>query len=104
MEAVKQNKFKTDVVNIHSLDKYDFTIPTYQRPYVWGDEQLKKILDDFYQSFKNDPDSIYYIGTFLTKDTEYLSELIDDNNDLQLYGLSLLLLVEFVPNQILFIF
>ena len=69
--------FKT-ISNIDSFkDKYNFTIPTYQRPYVWGDEQLKKLLDDFYKSFKSNPHSLYYISTFLTKEFGELAEVID---------------------------
>lgn len=69
--------FKTDIVNLEMLDKYDFSIPTYQRPYVWGDEQIKKILDDFYHSFSTSPENVYYVGSFLTKEEETNAELID---------------------------
>ncbi|MDN3689054.1 DUF262 domain-containing protein [Cyclobacterium jeungdonense] len=71
------HKFKTDIINLKSLEDFRFTIPTYQRPYVWGDEQLKKLLDNFYLSFRNNPNSIYYISSFLTKEDGALAELID---------------------------
>jgi uncharacterized protein with ParB-like and HNH nuclease domain len=71
------NTFKTEVVSLESLENYNFSIPTYQRPYVWGDEQLKKILDDFYSSFIQSNDSIYYVSTFLTKEDKNHAELID---------------------------
>jgi uncharacterized protein with ParB-like and HNH nuclease domain len=59
------------------VDQYRFTIPTYQRPYVWREEQLKKLLDDFYHAFHNTPDEGYYVSTFLTKETNGIAELID---------------------------
>jgi uncharacterized protein with ParB-like and HNH nuclease domain len=71
------NKFKTEVVSLESLENYNFSIPTYQRPYVWSDEQLKKILDDFYSSFLHSDVSIYYVSTFLTKEENNHAELID---------------------------
>lgn len=77
MEEKDTKKFKTDIVNLCDLDKYNFTIPTYQRPYVWGDEQLSKLLDDFYKSFKTNPDSPYYISTILTKEHNREAEIID---------------------------
>ena len=77
MSANRNNAFSSEIVNLSQLDKYDYTIPTYQRPYVWGDEQLKKLLDDFYKSFTTDPNSAYYISTFLTKEQGDLAELID---------------------------
>lgn len=69
--------FNTRVVNLEDLCRYKFTIPTYQRPYVWGDEHLKKLLDDFYKSFKSVSESKYYISTFLTKEEGNNAELID---------------------------
>ncbi|MDV3858723.1 hypothetical protein CMT88_11545 [Elizabethkingia anophelis] len=69
--------FDTAIVNLESLNSYNFSIPTYQRPYVWGDEQIKKLLDDFYLSFQSSTDAKYYVSTFLTKENGELAELID---------------------------
>ncbi|UOG91440.1 MAG: DUF262 domain-containing HNH endonuclease family protein [Candidatus Thiothrix sulfatifontis] len=73
--------FSTSVVNLEILQKIKFFIPTYQRPYVWGDEQIKKLLEDFYKSFQYNSDGDYYIGTILTKesikDNQLVAELID---------------------------
>lgn len=69
--------FSTTIVNLENLDSYNFSIPTYQRPYVWGDEQIKKLLDDFYLCFKNSTEAEYYVSTFLTKENGYVAELID---------------------------
>ncbi len=72
-----ETKFRTEIVSLESLDDFSFSIPTYQRPYVWGDEQLKKLLDDFYNSYKQSKDSLYYVSTFMTKEEEGHAELID---------------------------
>lgn len=69
--------FDTAIVNLESLNTYNFAIPTYQRPYVWGDEQIKKLLDDFYLSFKSSIDTEYYVSTILIKEKGELVELID---------------------------
>ncbi|BDS12802.1 DUF262 domain-containing protein [Aureispira anguillae] len=69
--------FDTTIVSLETVEAYYFYIPTYQRPYVWGEEQLKKLLDNFHLSFKNNPDSIYYISTFLTREEGDQAELID---------------------------
>lgn len=70
-------KFSTSIVNLEKLQKIRFTIPTYQRPYVWGDEQIKKLLEDFYKSFHHNRNEDYYIGTILTKENGNIAELID---------------------------
>lgn len=74
---MQNNKFETSIVNLASLQNYNFSIPTYQRPYVWQDEQVKKILDDFYKSYQQDKDNTYFIGTILTKEQSNEAELID---------------------------
>ncbi|MEC5165945.1 uncharacterized protein with ParB-like and HNH nuclease domain [Flavobacterium sp. PL11] len=89
------SKFKTEVVSLESLDNYNFSIPTYQRPYVWGDEQLKKMLDDFYSTFQHSKDSIYYVSNFLTKEEENHAELIDGQQ-----RFTTLWLISFVINTI----
>ena len=69
--------FQTSIVNLAELQQFNFTIPTYQRPYVWGDEQIEKLLKDFYKSFQYDKNEDYYIGTILTKENGKEAELID---------------------------
>ncbi|ABG60179.1 DUF262 domain-containing protein [Cytophaga hutchinsonii] len=69
--------FNTSIVNLADLQKFSFTIPTYQRPYVWGDEQIEKLLGDFYKSYQYNKEEDYYIGTILTKENGMKAELID---------------------------
>ncbi|WP_442845307.1 DUF262 domain-containing protein [Leeuwenhoekiella sp. H156] len=93
------NMFKTSIVSLRSLNELGFSIPTYQRPYVWGNEQLKKLLDDFYLSFKNDSDSIYYISSFLTKEEGNIAELIDGQQRFTTLWLISLILSRMCPNS-----
>lgn len=95
------DKFRTDIVNLESLDRFDFSIPTYQRPYVWGDEQLKKLLDDFYQSFNSNSKSIYYVGTFLTKEESDTAELIDGQQRFTTLWLVSLVFSRLAPESII---
>jgi uncharacterized protein with ParB-like and HNH nuclease domain len=74
---MENRKFSTSIVNLEQLQKIKFTIPTYQRPYVWGFEQIKKLLEDFYKSFHHSRNADYYIGTILTKENGIVAELID---------------------------
>jgi uncharacterized protein with ParB-like and HNH nuclease domain len=69
--------FTTEVVNLKALQQYKFSIPTYQRPYVWGDEQITKLITDFYRSFRTPNDKNYYIGTILTDQKDNYADLID---------------------------
>jgi uncharacterized protein with ParB-like and HNH nuclease domain len=42
-----------------------FSIPSYQRPYVWPDEAVLKLFDDINNARKNN-ERHYFIGTVLT--------------------------------------
>ncbi|MBJ2124488.1 DUF262 domain-containing protein [Flavobacterium sp. IB48] len=42
-----------------------FTIPDYQRPYVWGEDQISNLLDDVSHSAVNTPDSQYFLGSLV---------------------------------------
>lgn len=42
-----------------------FRIPEYQRPYVWGDDQINDLLEDISYAAKFNPDSDYFLGSFV---------------------------------------
>jgi len=77
MTPMTSKKFETSIVNLQQLQQFKFVIPTYQRPYVWGDEQIDKFLSDFYKSYQLDYTADYFIGTILTKENGETAELID---------------------------
>lgn len=73
-----QNKlFGTDLINLQKIEKFGFVIPSYQRPYVWSDLEVKKLLIDFQNSFNKNKENNYYLGTILTREDENEAELID---------------------------
>ncbi|MDR1717238.1 MAG: DUF262 domain-containing HNH endonuclease family protein [Prevotella sp.] len=59
-----ENKFTTEIFTLEKLAERRFIIPSYQRPYVWGEEQINKLIDNFYDVFRNKNDN-YYVGTVL---------------------------------------
>ena len=74
---ISYNKFDTSVINLEKIQDKKFSIPTYQRPYVWKELQITKLLKDCSVSFLNSPNNPYFIGTVLTSDKTSYSELID---------------------------
>lgn len=78
------DKFYTEDVTLEKLVYRRFIIPSYQRPYVWGDEQINKLLSDFYDAFKEfeeGGDAYYYVGTVLlnkqNKGNKTIEQIID---------------------------
>jgi uncharacterized protein with ParB-like and HNH nuclease domain len=42
-----------------------FRIPEYQRPYVWGAEEINELLDDLTFAMKEKPEFEYFLGSFV---------------------------------------
>lgn len=42
-----------------------FRIPEYQRPYVWGEDEVGELLDDLAFAMKEKPDFEYFLGSFV---------------------------------------
>lgn len=55
---------------LNKLNKH-YTIPAYQRLYVWGKEQIEKFLNDIIYAFEKNEEE-YFIGNII---------LVDNNND-----------------------
>ncbi len=44
---------------------YCFNVPRYQRLYVWGDEQVRTLLEDLRTAFERNRKADYYVGGIL---------------------------------------
>ena len=73
-------------------------VPGYQRPYEWGDDQIKKLLDDITESFNKKPDDIILLGSIQLNAVENNGfEIIDGHQRITtLYLLQMFL--EVVPD------
>lgn len=49
---------------IFDKEGYEFTIPSYQRPYAWGEEETEELFDSLYESFKNQ-EQMYFLGSIV---------------------------------------
>src|SRR5688572_10707118 len=62
-----------------------YNIPEYQRPYVWGDDQISALLEDITSAMEHDKQKEYFLGCMIwnTKkiidgDIEYICQDILD--------------------------
>lgn len=80
--------FKTKEITLNEIviDKLEFLIPVYQRPYVWDKIEIIKLLEDLELNFKNNTekkiDTNYFVGnTYVIKSpnpkSENIFEVID---------------------------
>ena len=60
---------------------YEFEIPPYQRPYVWGDEHVRAPLADLIDAMDNQDasDGLYFLGSvvLVKQPIEAYSKIID---------------------------
>lgn len=56
-----------------------FRIPLYQRPYTWGEKQVKQLMDDLFDSFDKSKDNPqpYFIGIMNVSQTDYDDSTFD---------------------------
>lgn len=64
---------KKYIKEIFSPEQF-FNIPEYQRPYVWGDEQISALLDDISSAMENDSNKEYFLGCMVWNTRNYQTE------------------------------
>ncbi|QEC68735.1 DUF262 domain-containing protein [Panacibacter ginsenosidivorans] len=55
---------KKYIKDIFSPEQF-FNIPEYQRPYVWGEEQITALLEDVSKAMENDSNKEYFLGCMI---------------------------------------
>lgn len=53
------------IYEILSPRHYQFVVPAYQRPYAWGDQQAKALVEDLLDAFEDAPEQEYFLGTIV---------------------------------------
>lgn len=59
------NEIKSEKLYIKDIFKRWYRIPEYQRPYVWGKDQINDLLDDISFAQQNDDKSEYFLGSIV---------------------------------------
>ncbi len=91
--------------------KYQFIIPSYQRPYVWTSDEIKRLLEDIHSAYILE-EPHYYVGSTLTarrnivlgNENVDVLELIDGQQrttTLMLFSLACMSLTEKITHPIL---
>ena len=58
-------KIESDKLLVRDIFSKWFRIPEYQRPYVWGEDQVIELLDDVMQARTSNPNSQYFLGSMV---------------------------------------
>lgn len=78
------NEINSDKILLKAVFEKWFCIPDYQRPYVWGYDQIHDLLDDITFAATNKPDAEYFMGSlvFQVKPADKAIGRAFDENDL----------------------
>ena len=63
-----QRSFTPDSVKCRDLfdgEEDLYKIPRYQRPYSWEEQHINQLIDDLYESWSDDQDSPYFLGSVI---------------------------------------
>lgn len=61
-----QHEIKSEKIHVKDIfSNLWFRVPEYQRPYVWGDDQIDDLLDDLAFAHSEKPDQDYFLGSFV---------------------------------------
>ncbi len=63
-------KIESDKLFVKNVFQKWYRIPEYQRPYVWGADQVTELLDDVYRACQYNPDSQYFLGSMVLKKSD----------------------------------
>lgn len=58
-------EIKSSKIYLQDVFEMWFRIPEYQRPYVWGTEEIHDLLDDLAYAAANKPEAEYFMGSFV---------------------------------------
>lgn len=62
------NEIKCEKIFLGKIfDDMWFSIPSYQRPYVWGKDQVSELLDDIVTAMRTSEENEYFIGSFVIR-------------------------------------
>lgn len=64
---LSKGEIESTKILIKDVFKMWFTIPSYQRPYVWGDDEIYYLLDDLMFALKEKPEAEYFLGSFVVQ-------------------------------------
>jgi len=60
-----KREINSEKILLKNVFRMWFRIPEYQRPYVWGYEEINDLLDDLTFAQRENPDSEYFLGSFV---------------------------------------
>lgn len=75
--AEKRNEIGFDKQTIADVFKHWYTVPSYQRHYVWDSDNVHDLLSDFELNYQKHKDDEYFLGSYIYQDKGNEYDLLD---------------------------
>ncbi len=78
MAEMEPDKKSLKKILVVGNDTY-YQIPIYQRPYQWGEEQCKELLNDLFENYEDHREDDYFCGSlvFIQPDKDNKTDIVD---------------------------
>jgi len=87
------------------FEKFWFSIPEYQRPYVWTPDNVNDLLEDLWFAYENSPEDEYFVGSLVLKKVTQSSfeeyEVLDGQQRLTTFALLFVILKSLTKDNLL---
>lgn len=85
-ESIEGKAYQLKDILATELSAY-YQIPTYQRPYQWGEEQCKELLNDLFENYKDHGEDDYFCGSlvFIQPDKDNKTDIVDGQQRLSTF-------------------
>ncbi|GAA9250125.1 DUF262 domain-containing protein [Helicobacter pylori] len=86
MAEMKPDKKNLKNILVAEDDAY-YQIPIYQRPYQWGKEQCKELLNDLFENYEDHGEDDYFCGSlvFIQSDKDNKTDIVDGQQRLSIF-------------------
>lgn len=86
MAEMKPDKKSLKKILVVGDDTY-YQIPIYQRPYQWGKEQCKELLNDLFENYEDHGEDDYFCGSlvFIQSDKDNKTDIVDGQQRLSTF-------------------
>ncbi len=85
-ESIEGEAYQLKDILATELSAY-YQIPTYQRPYQWGEEQCKELLNDLFENYEDHGEDDYFCGSlvFIQSDKDNKTDIVDGQQRLSTF-------------------
>ena len=81
------NNNQPEILNIEQLLSSQYVVPLYQRNFAWGEEEIKRLLQDIYESMVS-KEQQYFVGSLVViRRRNNVYEVIDGQQRLTVLSL-----------------